>query len=125
MNNAEKFKKIFGLYATELWAMPAKDFLEWLNDDVNDISIDDGWIPVTKMLPDDDTDVLITYRYKDGEGDTSHTKIDITSYGYAYFGGNKYNYKEWREPFNFFHANYEVVAWMKLPTAYEEQLDEH
>lgn len=31
MNNAEKFKQIFGLYATELWAMPEEMFLEWLN----------------------------------------------------------------------------------------------
>lgn len=31
MNNAEKFKQIFGLYATELWAMPEETFLEWLN----------------------------------------------------------------------------------------------
>lgn len=34
MNNAEKFKQIFGLYATELWSMPESDFLEWLNRDV-------------------------------------------------------------------------------------------
>ena len=32
MNNAEKFKQLFGIYATELWAMPGKDFLEWLNE---------------------------------------------------------------------------------------------
>lgn len=31
MNNAEKFKSIFGIYATELWAMPEEKFLEWLN----------------------------------------------------------------------------------------------
>lgn len=29
--NYELFKKIFGLYATELWAKPEKEFLEWLN----------------------------------------------------------------------------------------------
>ena len=31
MTNGEKFKDLFGLYATEVWAMPEKDFLEWLN----------------------------------------------------------------------------------------------
>lgn len=31
MNNAEKFKQIFGIYATELWAMPENEFLEWIN----------------------------------------------------------------------------------------------
>lgn len=31
MTNAEKFEQIFGLYATELWSKPEKEFLEWLN----------------------------------------------------------------------------------------------
>ena len=31
MTNADKFKQIFGIYATELWAKPEKEFLEWLN----------------------------------------------------------------------------------------------
>lgn len=31
MTNAEKFYKLFGIYATELWAMPEEKFLEWLN----------------------------------------------------------------------------------------------
>lgn len=33
MTNADKFKSIFGLYATELWVKPEKDFIEWLNAD--------------------------------------------------------------------------------------------
>ena len=37
MNNAEKFEKTFGIYATEMWAMPESEFLSWLNSlhDVN------------------------------------------------------------------------------------------
>lgn len=31
MTNAERFKSIFGIYATELWAMSEPEFLEWLN----------------------------------------------------------------------------------------------
>ena len=31
ISNAEKFKSVFGLYATELWAMPEEEFLGWLN----------------------------------------------------------------------------------------------
>jgi hypothetical protein len=31
MTNAEKFKQLFGIYATELRAMPEEKFLEWLN----------------------------------------------------------------------------------------------
>ena len=33
MTNAEKFKSLFGIYATELWAMPEAEFLKWLNAD--------------------------------------------------------------------------------------------
>lgn len=39
MNNAKKFKEVFGIYASELWAKTADNFLEWLNapaDDVDD-----------------------------------------------------------------------------------------
>lgn len=43
MNNADKFKQIFDLYATELWAMSEKDFLAWLNAecDVPETNVDD------------------------------------------------------------------------------------
>ena len=83
------------------------------------------WIPCEERLPEDDTDVLISYRYKEGEGDTRNIKIDITSYGTMYFGGNavrdyaKNNIKYWRPPFQYFNSNYEVIAWMPLPKAYE------
>ena len=29
--NADVFREVFDLFATELWAMPEKDFLDWLN----------------------------------------------------------------------------------------------
>ena len=32
--NADKFRDIFGMYATEMWAMPEVDFLKWLNTEV-------------------------------------------------------------------------------------------
>lgn len=78
------------------------------------------WIPVTERLPEEDKEVLISYRYKEGEGDTSHVKIDITSYGQMYFGGNKVGKtKHWRAPFEYFESNYEVIAWMPLPKPYK------
>ena len=33
MINADLFKEIFGIYATELWAKPEAEFLEWLNSE--------------------------------------------------------------------------------------------
>lgn len=81
------------------------------------------WIPVTERLPEEDVEVLITYRYKEGEGDTSHAYIDITTYGQMYFGGNKVgDHKHWRQPFEYFTSNYEVVAWMPLPEPYRGEI---
>jgi hypothetical protein len=52
MTNADKFKDIFGLYATELWSMPEKDFLKWLNSEVSNYSeFPNNWIPVSERLP--------------------------------------------------------------------------
>ena len=74
------------------------------------------WRPCSVRLPEEDTEVLISYRYKEGEGDTDHVNIDITSYGTTCFGGREiHTLKEWRQPFDYFHANYEVIAWMPLP----------
>lgn len=36
MNNAEKFKEVFGYYATEMWAKPEQEFLNWLNAEYED-----------------------------------------------------------------------------------------
>ena len=83
------------------------------------------WILITESLPEEDTDVLISYRYKEGEGDTSHVYIDITSYGDMYFGGRKVKgAKHWRPPFEYFTSNYEVIAWMPLPEPWRGEKDE-
>ena len=79
------------------------------------------WIPCSEKLPEEDTEVLISYRYKEGEGDTDHVNIDITSYGTTCFGREIHTLKEWRQPFDYFHANYEVIAWMPLPEPYKEE----
>lgn len=33
MKNADKFKTVFGLYATEVWSMSEGEFLKWLNSE--------------------------------------------------------------------------------------------
>ena len=77
--------------------------------------MNDGWIPVQDKLPEDDVDVLITYADIDDE---NYTDICITTYGYAYLGGNKLDFKEWRSPFEYFKTNYKVIAWRPLPEPY-------
>ena len=31
--NADKFKEVFGIYATEIWSAPEERFLKWLNSE--------------------------------------------------------------------------------------------
>lgn len=78
----------------------------------------EGWIPVDERMPEDDVDVLITYADIDDE---NYTDICITTYGYAYLGGNKLDYKEWRNPFEYFNVNYKVIAWKPLPKPYRTE----
>ena len=80
--------------------------------------MNDGWIPVQDKLPEDDVDVLITYADIDDE---NYTDICITTYGYAYLGGNKLDFKEWRSPFEYFKTNYKVIAWCPLPEPYSPE----
>ena len=85
--------------------------------------MNDGWIPVDDKLPEDDVDVLITYADIDDE---NYADICITTYGYAYLGGNKLDFKEWRSPFEYFRSNYKVIAWRPLPEPYRpERSDNH
>ena len=64
MTNAEKFKQLFGIYATELWAMPEEEFLAWLNAEVKT----EDWIPVAEKLPEKNDFVLVTISGTASEG---------------------------------------------------------
>ena len=51
MSNAEKFKSVFGLYATEIWASSEAQFLNWLNADYIDEVQNAEWIKAQGMMP--------------------------------------------------------------------------
>ena len=36
MNKAEKFKKVFGIYAEEFWSKPEKEMLEWIAEEASE-----------------------------------------------------------------------------------------
>ena len=86
-----------------------------------DVLANDGWVPVDEQLPEDDMDVLVTYADIDDE---QYVDITITTYGYAYLGGRKLDFKEWRSPFEYFRSNYKVIAWQPLPEPYRPERSE-
>ena len=48
MTNADLFRAVFnGLMATEMWAKPESEFLEWLNAEAT------AWVNVNDRLPDE------------------------------------------------------------------------
>lgn len=93
-----------------------EDVIKIIHKHMNDV-----WIPVEERLPEDDVNVLITYADID---DDQYVGIDITNYGYAYLGGNKLDFKEWRSPFEYFGSNYKVIAWRPLPEPYRPERSE-
>ena len=62
MTNAEKFKQVFGIYATELWAMSEEDFLKWLNAEAKT----KDWIPCSERLPKSNGEYLVTEKFSNG-----------------------------------------------------------
>ena len=80
--------------------------------------MNNGWISVEDRLPEDDVDVLVTYADIDDE---EYADITTTTYGNAYLGGNKLDFKEWRSPFEYFKSNYKVTAWQYLPEPYRPE----
>lgn len=74
------------------------------------------WVSVSSgKLPQDGEDVFITYQDKD---DSDKRYIAITSYKERFFGGISIG-KQWIPPFEYFHSNYEVVAWMPMFDEYK------
>jgi hypothetical protein len=107
MTNAEKFKHLFGIYATELWAMPENDFLEWLNADAQDMPTEEQriwqWIPCSERLPEESGLYIVTNvgRWVEPVG-TRYYNIRADG---GFWSG---------------HPGDKVLAWMPLPEAYKE-----
>ena len=107
MTNADKFKSLFGIYATELWSMPEKDFLKWLNSEVMNCSESpNGWIPCTsETMPERGIDVLTYVSTTDLiQVQTLDLYDDVLM---------------WEEQSGYLQSFDTVAAWMPLPSAYK------
>ena len=122
MTNADKFKSLFGLYATELWAMPEKDFLKWLNSEVSNSSESpNGWIPCTpETMPEEhewlgtkkfgttiSDEVYVTFENPKGERFCKHLS----------FQNGELNHYD-QHHIDVWYKGSKPIAWMPLPAPY-------
>lgn len=115
MTNADKFKHLFGIYATELWAMSENDFLEWLNADAQDMPTG-KWIPCSERLPEVGTYVLVSkkplsFRSNLPNVCTAHRSRDPRS-----------GKEEWNDMLFGKLDDDDVLAWIPLPEPYVDDI---
>jgi len=99
MNNAEKFKQLFGIYATELWAMPEEKFLEWLNTEALEKQEQDRWHSVAKEGNPKESGHYIVVDKNPINGNKPHIRY-FNAYGDASF------WSGWRAD--------KVIAWKEI-----------
>lgn len=107
MKNADKFKSVFGLYATEVWSMPEGEFLRWLNTEGTES--EQRWILISERLPEEYEYVLLCDREPGPDEGTSYSRMAV---GWLEDGQiHCWDDRAVREEF---------VAWMPLPEPYKE-----
>ena len=111
MSNADKFKSLFGIYDTELWAMSEKDFLEWLNSEVSNSSESpNSWIPCDKWYPEPWELVWTTDK---------HENVEVCQLSHK--DSDWYDADE-----KWFYSHDSIIAWMpyEVPDPYQPKEDE-
>lgn len=113
-----KYGKYDGLYVADVLEM-----LEQLKDDLEQDEKENGWIPVSKGLPEDEKECLVTLEKVYGAPETLFGIANYLKFGDAgYWNEKKYGYLEW-DKYSDGHGGtkmYKVIAWMPLPEPYKE-----
>lgn len=104
----------------------ARDFLEMieqLQEDLEQDEKENGWIPVSERLPEDEKEYFVTLEKVYGTPDTFFGIANYLKFGDAgYWNEKKYGYLEW-DKYSDGHGGtkmYKVIAWKPLPEPYRE-----
>lgn len=107
-------------------SITARDFLEMieqLQDDLEQDEKENGWIPVSERLPEDERECLVTLEKVYGTPEISMGIANYLKFGHdGYWNEKKYGYLEW-DKYSDGHGGttmYKVIAWMPLPEPYKE-----
>lgn len=94
------------------------DFIENIDDEK-----ENGWIPVSERLPEDEKECLITLEKVYGTPEKLYGIANYLKFGDSgYWNEEKYGYLEW-DKYSDGHGGtkmYKVVAWRLLPEPYKE-----
>lgn len=94
------------------------DYIENMDDEK-----ENGWIPVSERLPEDEKEYLVTLEKVYGTPEKLYGIANYLKFGDAgYWNEKKYGYLEW-DKYSDGHGGtkmYKVIAWMPLPEPYKE-----
>lgn len=100
-----------------------QDMIEQLLADLEQYEKENGWIPVSERLPEDEKEYLVTLEKVYGTPEKLYGIASYLKFGDAgYWHEKKYGYLEW-DKYSDGHGGtkmYKVVTWMPLPEPYKE-----
>ncbi len=121
MQYADKYSgcyKYAGVYVKVI-----QDMIEQLLADLEQDEKENGWIPVSERLPEDEKEYLVTLEKVYGTPEKLYGIANYLKFGDAgYWNEKKYGYLEW-DKYSDGHGGtkmYKVIAWMPLPEPYKE-----